>query len=68
MRRRGRSAAQGRTVRNLARERLLLCVRLDGPRLWLGRSAMAQRVFFTADLDLAFREEPRRGGEILKVA
>jgi hypothetical protein len=45
---------------------LLLCVRPDGPRLGLGRSTMAQRVFFfTADLDLTFREGPRRGGEIL---
>jgi hypothetical protein len=31
-----------------------------------GRSAMAQRVFFfAADLDLTFREGPRRGGEIV---
>jgi hypothetical protein len=35
-------------------ERLLLCVRPDGPHLWLGPSAMAQKVvFFAADLDLA---------------
>jgi hypothetical protein len=32
----------------------LLCVRPDGTRLGLGRSAMAQSVvFFAADLDLA---------------
>jgi hypothetical protein len=31
-----------------------------------GRSAMVQRVFFlAADLDLASREGPRRGGEIV---
>jgi hypothetical protein len=44
----------------------LLYVCPDGPRLGLGRSAMAQRVFFfAADLDLASREGPRRGGEIV---
>jgi hypothetical protein len=38
----------------------------NDPCLGLGRSAMAQTVFFAAaDLDLAFREGPRRGGEIL---
>jgi hypothetical protein len=52
----------GRMDRNLAQERLLLCIRPDGPRLGLGRFAMAQRVFFfAADLDLASREGPRRG-------
>jgi hypothetical protein len=56
----------GRMDRNLAQERLLLCIRPDGPRLGLGRFAMAQRVFFfAADLDLASQEGPRRGGEIL---
>jgi hypothetical protein len=54
----------GPDVRDLAQERLL-CVRPDGPRLGLGRSAMAQRVFFAADLDLASREGLRRGGEIV---
>jgi hypothetical protein len=55
----------GRSV-TWAQERLLLCVRSDGPRLWLGRSATAQMVvFFAADLDLASREGPCRGGEIL---
>jgi hypothetical protein len=50
----------------LAQERLLLCVHLNGPRLGLGRSTMAQRVFFfVADLDLTSREGPRRGGEIV---
>jgi hypothetical protein len=57
---------QGRTVYDLAQERLLLCVRPDGPRLGLGRFVMAQRVFFfAADLDLASREGPRRRGEIV---
>jgi hypothetical protein len=60
-------AAQGRTFRDLAEERLLLCIRPDGPRLELERSAMAQRVFFfaAADLYLVFREAPCRGVEIL---
>jgi hypothetical protein len=66
LRRCGRSAAQGRTVRDLTQERLLLYVRPDGPRMGLRRSAIAQRVFFfAADLDLASREGPRRGGEIV---
>jgi hypothetical protein len=47
---------------------------LDGPRPGVGatpplrtsgRSTMAQRVFFAAGLDLASREGPRRGGEII---
>jgi hypothetical protein len=51
--------AEVRTVRDLAQERLLLCVRPDGPHLRLGRSAMTQRVFFfAADLDLASWEGP----------
>jgi hypothetical protein len=53
-------------VRDLAQERLLLCVRLDGLRLGLRWSTMAQRVFFVADLDLASREGPRRRGEIVR--
>jgi hypothetical protein len=41
-------------------------LRPDGPRLGLECSAVAQRVvFFEADLDLASRKGPRRGGEIL---
>jgi hypothetical protein len=37
------------------------------PRLGLGRFVMTQRVFFfVTDLDLAFREGPRQGGEILR--
>jgi hypothetical protein len=58
-------SVQARTVRDLAQERLLLCVRPDGPRLGLRWSAMAQRVFFffAADLDLASREGPCWGGE-----
>jgi hypothetical protein len=47
-------SAEARTIRDLAQGRLLLCVRPDGLRLGLGRSVMAQRVFFfAADLDLA---------------
>jgi hypothetical protein len=54
LRRCGRSAAQSRKVRDLAQERLLLCVHPDGPSLGLKRSVMARRVFFfAADLDLA---------------
>jgi hypothetical protein len=56
-------------VRDMAQERLFLCVCPDGLCLWLGRSAMAQGVvFFAADLDLASRKGPRRGGEILAVS
>jgi hypothetical protein len=56
---------EARTVRGLAQERPL-CICPDGPRLGLGRSTMAQRViFFVVDLDLASREGPRRGEEIL---
>jgi hypothetical protein len=56
-------------VRDMAQERLLLCVRPDSLRLWLRRSAMAHRVvFFTADLDLASQEGPHWGGEILGVS
>jgi hypothetical protein len=58
-------SAEARTVRDLAQERLLFCVRLYGPRLGLGWSVMAQMVFFAADLDLASREGPRRGEEIV---
>jgi hypothetical protein len=58
LRRHGWSAALSRTVRDLAQERLLLCVHPDGSRLGLEQSAMAQRVFFAADLDLASREGP----------
>jgi hypothetical protein len=66
LRRRGPSGAQGWTVHDLAQERLLLYVRPDGPRLGLGRSVVAQRVFFFAeDLDLASRERLRQGGEIV---
>jgi hypothetical protein len=44
------------------------CVHPDGPHLGLGRSAITQSVvFFAANLDLASREGPHRGGEILGV-
>jgi hypothetical protein len=62
LRRRGRSAA-------LAQEWLLLCPRPDGPRLVVGRSAMAQRVFFSAKNHRTRpRERSRRGGEFQGVA
>jgi hypothetical protein len=55
-----------RLSHDLAQE-WLLYVRLDGPRLGLGRFAIAQSVvFFAADLDLTSREGPHQGGEILE--
>jgi hypothetical protein len=55
-----------KTIGDLAQEQLLLCVRPDGLRRSLGRSAMAQRVFFfAADLDLVSWKGPRREGEIV---
>jgi hypothetical protein len=47
-------------------ERLLLCVRPDGPRVGLGRTAMAQSVvFFTSDLGLTSQVRSHRRREIL---
>jgi hypothetical protein len=50
-------SAEARTVRDLAQERLLLCTLSDGPRLGTGRSAIEQRVFFSAKNP---RTRPRR--------
>jgi hypothetical protein len=59
-------SAEARMVRDLAQERFLLCVRLDGPCMGIKWSTMAYMVFFIAvDLDLASREGLHRGGKIL---